>query len=239
MVVHFNLKYFSSNGLKINVLKSEHIIFGHPRTKKVVIEGRVEAEKVKLLGITVSNHYKFDAHVDAITEKIARRNGQLNGIAGVDTMKMLASATILSVASYGSFVYARDKKNINLIQMKLNKTMGLVTRSRLKTHVADMLNDLNWMKFEIMVAYNKIMLMHRILSSSAAPYCMMLMQKAMHQTRYLMRERELCIAWRSKQARKGFSSFLVTAVSLYNQVKLMGKVMKVHLIRLVKKTLKS
>ena len=100
--------YFQSNGLKINVLKSEHIVFGHPRSKVIKIDGRDEAGQVKLLGLTVSNHYKFDTHVDLITEKMSSRNGQIAkiaGIAGQDTLKMLASATVLSIATYGSYTY--------------------------------------------------------------------------------------------------------------------------------------
>ena len=68
---------FAAHGLKINVTKSEHIVIGHPRTKKIFVDSREEAKKVKLLGITFDNHYKFDSHVDNITGKIATRNGQL------------------------------------------------------------------------------------------------------------------------------------------------------------------
>ena len=48
-----------------------------------VLDGRPEATQVKLLGLMVSIHYKFDTHVDLITEKISSRNGQLANIAGI------------------------------------------------------------------------------------------------------------------------------------------------------------
>ena len=54
-------KYFAANGLKINVLKSEHIVFGYPRTCTIYDDGRKEADTVKLLGLlTVSKNYKFE-----------------------------------------------------------------------------------------------------------------------------------------------------------------------------------
>ena len=227
-------KYFSSNGLKINVLKSEHIIFGHPRKKVIYVDGRKEADKVKLLGLTVSKDYKFDAHVDLTTEKISKRNGQLSklvGIAGKETMKMLAESTILSVASYGSAVYANDKANINKIQVKLNKTMRMVTASRMHVHVAEMIAELNWMKFELHVAYNRIMLLNRIVTTASAPFIMMLVTNARHQTRYSVRERELRIAWKPRLARRGQRSFIANAVLLYNQVKLLGKVMTSKMLK--------
>ena len=50
------------------------------------------------------------------------------------------------------------------------------------------------MKFQLMVAYEKIMLLNRIVSNSAAPFCMILVAAAPHQTRYAVRERELKFA---------------------------------------------
>ena len=35
--------YFQAHGLKINVSKSEHIVIGQPRTKQIMVDGRVEA----------------------------------------------------------------------------------------------------------------------------------------------------------------------------------------------------
>ena len=236
-------KYFACHGLKINVTKSEHIVFGQKRTKTIFVDGRKEADKVKLLGLTVTKNYCFDPHVDIVAEKIAKRNGQLSklsGIAGTDTLKMLAEATILSVATYGAPVYANDKKSINRLQIKLNKTMRMITNSRMKTHVADMLTSLRWLKFELVVAYGKVMLLHRILSTSSAPFIMMLVASARYQMRYTVRERDLRIAWNPRMARKGCKSFLATAVSLYNNLKILGKVMTMKAVsKYVKSELKT
>ena len=221
-------KYFSSNGLKINVAKCEHIVIGQRRTRTITINGRPEADSVKLLGMTFTKTYKFEKHVDEITSKIATRNGQLSkltGIADQQTMQMLANATVLSVANYGSHVYASDERQVNRIQVKLNKTMRLVTGSKLRVHIKDLLERMKWLRFTELVQHTRIMLLHKILATSAAPYCSMLTAAATMQTRYAVRETELKIAWRSKLARKGDKSFIQAAVKLYNQSKLMGKIM--------------
>ena len=70
-------QYFSAHGLRINVTKCEHIVIGSPRRTVITVDGREEASKVKLLGLTFTKAYKFDDHVDNITEKMAKRNGQL------------------------------------------------------------------------------------------------------------------------------------------------------------------
>ena len=222
-------RYFASHGLKINVTKSEHIIIGSPRTMLINVDGRKEADTVKLLGLTFDKHYRFDQHVDKITEKIASRTGQLSklqGVADEETMRMMANATIQSVASYGCHIYATDPKNVNRVQVKLNKVMRMVTKSKLSTHISDLLLKIKWLKFKETVEHVKVMLMHKIVTTAAAPFCHHLVATAKHQTRYAVRERDLRIAWRPRMARRGEKSFLYTSVKLFNQVKLTGKVMK-------------
>ena len=222
-------KYFGAHGLKINVTKSEHLIIGSPRTMTILVDGRKEAESVKLLGLTVNKHYKFDQHVDNITGKIAQRNGQLSrlsNIADTQTMQMLATATVQSLATYGSHVYTADAKNVNRIQVKLNKTMRLATASKLSVHIKDLLTKMKWLKFQEMVDLSKMQMIHKIASTSAAPFCSMLINDARHQTRYAVRGMELKIAWRPRMSRRGLKSFMYTAVRLYNQSKIIGKTVK-------------
>ena len=42
-------RYFQANGLRINVLKSEHIVLGKNQPMNILVEGGAEAKKVKLL----------------------------------------------------------------------------------------------------------------------------------------------------------------------------------------------
>ena len=234
--------YFSAHGLKINVTKCEHLVLGQPIGQPIYVDGRKEADNVKLLGLSFSKSYKFEKHVDVVTEKIAKRNGQLSKllkIADQQTMTMLANATVLSIASYGAHVYATEDKQVNRVQVKLNKTMRLVTKSKLSVHIPDLLSKMKWMKFAEVVQWSKIMLLHRVITTSSAPYCKQLLDVS-HQSRYAMRDIELKIAWRPRLTRRGFKSFIYSAVKLYNQVKLIGKKMTTATIsKFVKLTIKS
>ena len=219
-------KYFSAHGLKINVSKCEHMVIGGQRTRQIIINGRVEAQSVKLLGLTFTNHYKFDKHVDTVVEKMARRNGELaklSGLADQQTMKMLANATVLSIASFGSHVYATNVKQQNRIQVKINKAMRLITASKLRVHIADLQKMTGWLKFTEMVMVSKITLLHKIMITSAAPVCKLMITEAPSQTRYSIRDREIKVAWRPKMQTRGAISFIQTAVKLYNQIKIVGK----------------
>ena len=237
--------YFGSNGLKINVEKCEHIVIGAARSKTIVVDGRVEADQVKLLGVTFNKFYKFDKHVDGVVAKISARNGQLSKIANLadqQTTKMVANAVVNSVAQYGCEVYGKDPKQMNRIQVKLNNTMRITTHAKRRTRINDMLRELDWLKMVETVQFNKTMLLHKILSTQAAPYCTKMIHEGMmsHQTKYPVRQVELRIAWNPRHARTGSTSFIHTAVKLYNQVKIMGKKLKTESIRKhVKSIIKS
>ena len=71
-------------------------------------------------------------------------------------------------------------------------------------------------------------MINRILDTSAAPYTTMLNAQGMknqhgfHNTRV----RELKIAWKPRLVRKGEVSFIYSSVNLYNQTKIMGKMVE-------------
>ena len=153
---------------------------------------------------------------------MARRNGELaklSGLADQQTMKMLANATVLSIASFGSHVYATNVKQQNRIQVKINKAMRLITASKLRVHIADLQKMTGWLKFTEMVMVSKITLLHKIMITSAAPVCKLMITEAPSQTTHSIRDREIKVAWRPKMQTRGAISFIQTAVKLYNQIK--------------------
>ena len=224
-------KYFSAHGLKINITKSEYIVIGSLRTMKVVVDGREEAKSVKLLGLTFDNNYLFSQHVDTVVRKMTARNSQLRKIANIadeNTTRMVAMANVLSVANYCSEIFATNPKDVNRIQMKVNETMRIITHSGNRARIKTMMNRLKWLSYHETVMYNKLVMINRILDTSAAPYTTMLNAQGMknqhgfHNTRV----RELKIAWKPRLVRKGEVSFIYSSVNLYNQTKIMGKMVE-------------
>ena len=238
-------KYFEAHGLKINTAKSEHIIIGANRTQQVIIDGRPEAKKVKLLGVTFNNDYKFDDHVTNVTDKISKRLGQIRKITSVaspETSKEVASSICVSVAAYASEIYANEMALINRVQVKLNNVMRILTKAEPRTTISSMLTRLDWMTFNDIVKYNRIMLMYKLVIYPTSPFCKLFIWRGIAELneRYQLRERELRIAWKVKKVRQGDKSFLVQATKLYNHCKLFGKIKsKDDLKEYVKKTIHS
>ena len=238
-------KYFEAHGLKINTAKSEHIIIGANRTQQVIIDGRPEAKKVKLLGVTFNNDYKFDDHVTNVTDKISKRLGQIRKITSVaspETSKEVASSICVSVAAYASEIYANEMALINRVQVKLNNVMRILTKAEPRTTISSMLTRLDWMTFNDIVKYNRIMLMYKLVIYPTSPFCKLFIWRGIAELneRYQLRERELRIAWKVKKVRQGDKSFLVQATKLYNHCKLFGKIKsKDDLKEYVKRTIHS
>ena len=135
----------------------------HARTiKDIKIDGRSEAKSVKLLGITFNNKFAFHDHATNIVNKMSSRIGQLKKIipyADEKTSNMLATSLMTSVASYGAEVYAKDKQVTNRVQVKMNQAMRMITCSGNRTPINSMLKRLNWLKFDELIIYNKVMLL--------------------------------------------------------------------------------
>ena len=130
----------------------------------------------------------------------------------------------------------------NKVQIKLNTIMRTITKSGNRKPVKAMLQALDWMTFDQIIKYSKVMLLYKIVITDAAPFCKTLIHRGLaeQQQRYFVRERELRIAWRSRSLRHGDKSYLLTACKLYNDVKLLGKILtKRKLKDLVKTKIKS
>ena len=211
------------------MLKSEHIVLGKNRTMNILVEGRAEAKKVKLLGLTFDNNYKFTDHITNVNNKIASRIGQISkivNVASISTSKELANAICVSVAAYACEIYATDAALRNKVQVKLNIIMQILTNAGNRTPIKIMLSRLEWMTFDQLIKYTKIMLLYKQVIYYVSPYCKILIHRGVAKinARYEIRERELRIAWRPKTVKTGERSYLLSATVLYNAAKLFGKV---------------
>ena len=118
------------------MLKSEHIVLGKNQTMNILVEGGAEAKKVKLLGLTFDNNYKFTDHITNVNNKIASRIGQISkivNVASISTSKELANAICVSVAAYTCEIYAADAALRNKVQVKLNIIMRILTNAGNRT----------------------------------------------------------------------------------------------------------
>ena len=70
------------------------------------------------------------------------------------------------------------------------------------------------------------MLFEKVVVTNSAPFSKALILRGMREAQnhgYNVRERDLRIAWRPRTSRRGESSYLISSLKLYNQMKLAGR----------------
>ena len=112
------VKYFKSVGLKVNVSKGEHLILSKNRSKQIVVDGRMEAESVKLLGVTFAAGWNFDKHIQNLVARCNFRIANLAKIKPYITVKQLGQlgeALVMSVVRYGLEFLSASEANLTKV----------------------------------------------------------------------------------------------------------------------------
>ena len=170
-------RYFSAQGMKLNLEKEEHIVHAHSalkRTKEggVKVDGRPEAAKVKLLGMTVESNYKFTAHTSKL---ISQAHQRLAHVAKVKDMiphkqlRILMDSMVFSVLDWGLELVGRDLTNLKRLQLVQNVAMRILTNSEMEMSIRVMIQRLKMMNMLNRTRFKRMTLMRRILKHRSCP----------------------------------------------------------------------
>ena len=171
-------KYFSAQGMKLNPTKEEHIIHAHSTTVRtkpggVVVNGRQEAAKVKLLGIIVDQNYKFKSHTSSIISKASHRLAHVSKIKDIlddDLLKQTVNAVVMSVINWGIEFVARDHVNLVRLQKIQNYALRIMTRSSWMMSVRKMLQDTKLLNTANQARLIQMSLLRRMMKSGGCPH---------------------------------------------------------------------
>ena len=223
------LKYFSANALKVNVSKSEHIIFYRgERVRKVFIDGREEASSVKLLGLTVDNKYSFDKHSRLTISRMNHRLTKLKplvSLTGPGTMTNVAESLVMSIPRYNCDIWLNNKNIQSRVQKTANMAMRCVTNKPNDYPVREMLKSCGWLNMKNLHEYTKLTRCYSIFHHEAADVSYKLWRKVEIRDRaYRTRVRQWKIAWTARKRGTEASSFILSAVSLCNLLGLNSRI---------------
>ena len=172
------MTYFSTVGMKVNQTKEEHIVF-YPRASErlleegVMVGGRKEATSVKLLGVVVSQGWKFVNHVSKVISKASLKIAHVRKLRSYlkeEKVKMVAETLIMSVLKYGLEFCGRDYSNLVRLQKTYNVVLRLVTRSSRMTSVRLMLAKTTSINIKLQYYYSRMSLMRRVMVSQSSPF---------------------------------------------------------------------
>ena len=215
--------YFGAHGLRVNQSKCEHIVFspGH-RQQNIMMDGRLEADAVKLLGVTVTNDYKFNKHAAGVVSRMSMRFpyvSKLKRYLSRDKLIMVASSVCLSVSRYAAEIYCDTEKIQRKIQRKQNALMRLVLEPPKRTSVATMLTQTGWLNVKLQVNLAKLTLLRRCVVSQCSLSVMTQLREGAiaAEHRYATRSRDWKLAWKPTLSRQ-LRTYLPSTVTMYNRL---------------------
>ena len=170
-------EYFASQGMKVNQSKEEHIIFTakgcvHDLPDGVVVDGRKEADQVKLLGIVVQKGYKFDNHVSSIISRVSYRIAHLRRLRrymSMERLKQVVDSLAFSILRFGIEFAGRDLKNLKRLQRTMNVLLRLITKSNRLMSVRYMLSKTGLLNCKLQYIYQRAALMRRVIRTGSSP----------------------------------------------------------------------
>ena len=167
-------QWFCSNGLKINVDKTQLMLLGSRQNVRsippFVVKFRdhrlVPCSEAKNLGLVFDRTLSWNSHISHITKRCF---GILSGLSHLrhclphGVIVTLVNALVLSQVRYCLTVYGNSTcANTSRIQKILNFSAKVIFGRKKFDHVSDLLQELGWLTADDMVAMHTLTLMHKV-----------------------------------------------------------------------------
>ena len=234
------LKYYSANGLALNVEKC-HILVHRVKAKTMDIfcgppasvygpptEEMKEKKVLRLLGLMIDSELKFTTHTQKVVGGCYAKLGAMKKLVGLLPMHevlRVVDALIISSVEWAAELYLRCPKNQVKVQKMLNCVMRVICEVKIKdrVRVSDLLDKCQWLNAANIAKRAMLCNMRRILNRRVAPFSFNITYTRDNDDNYSFRQtRGVRCAWK-KTTRFVRSSFLRESIELYNQMDLFPK----------------
>ena len=214
-------QYFSSAGLALNKDKSEVIMFrSHRQSTQIKVGDQVEADQVKLLGLTVQKNYKFDKHAKILAATLrtkVEKLGKVTPYLNFKYRKRVVEAIVLSSLMYCLPVWGWSQAVRRTAQKAMNKGLRLITQQPEMSPIAEQLALVGWPNMDNLWKLESIMALKRLINLKYSPMMYdFLVRRTKH--KYMVRDDGLRVDWWPKNTH-GFNAFLYTASQEYNNMR--------------------
>ncbi len=172
----------ATNHLKLNMDKTEFIIFGSPHNisshKHLILKVGDTAVKpsnsVRNLGVNLDSNLSMDAHISRLCQTL---NFQLRNIARIrrfldkDTCHHVVRALVLSRLDYANSLLAGTTEiNLTKLQRLQNKAVRLIHGINRREHITPYLADLHWLPVRERVNFKICTIIYQCINGSSTPY---------------------------------------------------------------------
>ena len=225
-------EYFSSAGLSMNPSKSELIVFRNRgqynkivKQRDLYVAGQKEADKVKLLGVTVTSEYKFTEHAKIVCDKLTYKAAALYRIARhvkPDLLRMAADSLLRGTLSYALEIYGRDKLIRKTVQKAYNRGIRTTTCSETTASIAPLLHKLGWLNMNCQYKLSQVTMLFRLMRTgfSRAAYDVLVrgqLKVSPEVKSEIERVKKLKIDWKPR-VRAGLDAWINVSVQIFNDL---------------------
>ena len=234
------LRYYSANGLALNVDKC-HVLIHRVKAKTMDIfcgppasvfgpptEEMKEKKVLRLLGLMIDSDLTFKTHTQKVVGGCYAKLGAMKKLVGLLPLHELlrvVEALIISSVEWAAELYLRCPKNQVKVQKMLNCVMRVICEVKIKdkVRVSDLLLKCQWLNAANIARRAMMCNLRRILNKQVAPFTFQITYTRDNDEHYQFRSsRGVRCAWR-KNTRFVRSSFLKESIQLYNEHDLFGK----------------
>ena len=160
-------KYFNSNGLMLNLKKTQCIFIGSrwyisriPSSTYIMFDDNkiVPSNSVKNLGVFFDCYMLFDKHISELSKKVIGTLMFVNRIRDTfdrPTREIVVQSLALSILSYCSQIWGTTNvTQVNRVQKLQNFAAKVSAGARKYDHVTPLLNDLQWLTVKKKIIYD-------------------------------------------------------------------------------------
>ena len=230
-------RWLIQNNLKLNVGKTEYMLITNNRVRerfnniKVKVGNSLitEKDKIKILGVTLSNNLTWEAHTNVLVKNLKYCFRGFSGacrLLTTDSKKLLYNAAISSRLNYCDSIW--DNCGVrNRIQTIQNRCARRILCQKPGTTAAPLLKELGWLTLAKKRKLHKCVLMHKLLKGEGPDKLLEMLEPLKHTAEIATRATTNNNLWIPAHNTNYMSySYIYDAARLWNTIPLKLKQIK-------------
>ena len=176
-------KWLDLNKLSLNVAKTNFVVFDNlDYNDRIYLDSSGsntfidECKVIKYLGLMVDNKLSFNAHIDLIKKKVAKRIGAMyrcKNLLPLKYRKMFANALMLPLFDYLDTIYSKAcKTKLNDLDVIYKKVAKIALDVSTRESSLNVYRDMSWLPLHLRRQVHLSAYMYRIINELSPSNCM-------------------------------------------------------------------
>jgi exonuclease III len=177
--LHYLSRWLKYKQLKLNISKTKCMIISRIKLN-INVSVKIDAEEIervremKYLGVIIDDKLKFNAHIDNVIKKIAKKFGilcRLKNFLTINSKIQLYKSIISPHLDFcSSILFLANETQMSRLQRLQNKVMRLILRCNRFTSSSFMLDALQWLSVKQRIIYLTMVFIFKVVNNLLPRY---------------------------------------------------------------------